>query len=89
MSKLSTVDYFVLGALAAITNNNEIPVIISQEELCSITGLKALQILISLKKLHAAELLVVIWFGDDAHIRVNKVFPELLKVTFLHQEETA
>lgn len=89
MSKLSMIDCYVLGALVAKTNNDTEPFIISKRELFLATGLEGLQITLSLRKLHSAQLLVVIWFGDEAHIQINRIFPELLKASIVIKEEAA
>lgn len=79
MKKLSTIDYLVIDSLVAQTSIVKKPIIVSQQELCSITKLKAIQVSMSLRKLHTAQLLVVIWFDDDAHIQLYKANYELLK----------
>lgn len=79
MSKLSNTDFFVYGALVAMTKNSSRASKISLRELCELTGLESIQLLQSIRNIQRTQQLVVLFFDDEVCIKIEAVVPAVLR----------
>lgn len=79
MSKLQSQDFFVYGALVAMTKNSSRASKISLRELCALTGLESSQIIQSIRKIQSTHQLVAMFFDDEICIQVQFVVPDVLR----------
>lgn len=75
---MSHVDFYVYGAVVAMTNNSGKAVIFPMASLCELFGLRAIQIMSSLSKIQKNELLRVIYVDDRVCIQASPTLPEMI-----------
>ena len=75
---LTPIDMFIYGAVVALTGNSGRPQILIMDSIIEATGMRSLQITVSLRSLQKHELLNVVFVGDQVCIHVGHITQNLL-----------
>ena len=75
---LTPIDMFIYGAVVAMTGNSGRPQIINMDRITEATGMRGLQIIVSLRSLQSHELLNVVFVDDQVCIHVGHLTHNLL-----------
>lgn len=75
---LTPIDMFVYGAVAAMTGNSGKAQIVSLDSITEATGLRNLQIIVSLKSIQRSGLLDVVFVNDQVCLHVGHITQSLL-----------
>lgn len=78
MNNLKPIDFFIYGAITAISRNCGRPFKLTKEELFVITGMEELQLIVSIKKLISAKKINAIWFDDEVCIHADIVVQAMI-----------
>lgn len=75
---MSYIDFYVYGAVVAMTNNSGKAGLFPMANLCDLFGLSAIQIMSSLSKIQKNGLLRVIYVDDRVCVQASPTLPEMI-----------
>ena len=78
-NSLSSSDFFIYGALVAITGNQPKPIRMAVGALMKTTGYGQLELVAIIQRLESKHYLKAIWFDEDVFVQIHAFTPAMIK----------